>query len=91
MREIVKYPVCSLVFYVKKASRRLRGEQGVLAPGRSSLVFMMLVIGGIQMVVMGFIGVYVGYVFQETKHRPTYLVKNLHMKHTNLNQSFTRE
>jgi polyisoprenyl-phosphate glycosyltransferase len=61
-----------------------RGEQGILAPGWSSLMFMMLVIGGIQMIVMGFIGVYVGYIFQETKHRPTYLVKSLHVKRTDL-------
>ncbi len=69
----------------------LRGEQGILAPGWSSLMFMMLIIGGIQMIVTGFIGIYVGYIFQETKHRPTYLVKSLHVKRTDLNQSFTRE
>jgi dolichol-phosphate mannosyltransferase len=27
------------------------------------------------MVLLGFIGVYVGYIFQEVKHRPIYLLK----------------
>ncbi len=69
----------------------LRGEQHVLAPGWSSLMFMMLMIGGIQMIIMGFIGVYVGYIFQEVKHRPLYLVKNLHLKQTDSDRPFTRE
>jgi dolichol-phosphate mannosyltransferase len=38
-------------------------------------MFMILVVGGILMVLMGFIGIYVGYIFQEVKHRPVYLIK----------------
>jgi dolichol-phosphate mannosyltransferase len=52
------------------------GLQSNLAPGWSSLMFMILVVGGILMVLMGFIGIYVGYIFQEVKHRPVYLIKN---------------
>ena len=51
------------------------GRTSNLAPGWSSLMFMILIVGGILMVLLGFIGVYVGYIFQEVKHRPIYLLK----------------
>jgi dolichol-phosphate mannosyltransferase len=38
-------------------------------------MFMILIVGGILMALLGFVGVYVGYIFQEVKHRPVYLLK----------------
>lgn len=52
------------------------GRTSNLAPGWSSLMFVILIVGGLLMVLLGFIGVYVGYIFQEVKHRPVYLVKH---------------
>lgn len=51
------------------------GQTSNLAPGWSSLMFIILLVSGMLMILMGFIGVYVGYIFQEVKHRPVYLVK----------------
>jgi dolichol-phosphate mannosyltransferase len=51
------------------------GSTSNLAPGWSSLMFVILIVGGMLMVLLGFIGVYVGYIFQEVKRRPVYLVK----------------
>lgn len=51
------------------------GNQQNLAPGWSSLMFVLLVIGGILMILLGFIGIYIGYIFQEVKRRPIYLVR----------------
>ena len=51
------------------------GKTSNLEPGWSSLMFVILIVGGILMILLGFIGVYVGYIFQEVKHRPVYLVK----------------
>lgn len=51
------------------------GRTSNLAPGWSSLMFVILIVGGMLMVLLGFIGVYVGYIFQEVKRRPVYLVK----------------
>ena len=51
------------------------GRTSNLAPGWSSLMFVILIVGGILMILLGFIGVYVGYIFQEVKRRPVYLVK----------------
>jgi polyisoprenyl-phosphate glycosyltransferase len=51
------------------------GRTSNLAPGWSSLMFIILIVGGMLMVLLGFIGVYVGYIFQEVKHRPVYIIK----------------
>ncbi len=53
----------------------LQDKRDVLAPGWSSLMFMILIVGGIIMIIMGIIGAYVGYVFQQVKLRPIYLIK----------------
>jgi glycosyltransferase involved in cell wall biosynthesis len=55
----------------------VRGEQASLAPGWSSLIFVILIVGGTIMINLGFIGVYVGYIFQEAKHRPLYLIRSM--------------
>jgi glycosyltransferase involved in cell wall biosynthesis len=51
------------------------GRTSGLAPGWSSLMFVVLIIGGMLMILLGFVGVYVGYIFQEVKRRPVYLVR----------------
>ena len=53
----------------------ITGRTSGLAPGWSSLMFILLMIGGMLMILLGFVGVYVGYIFQEVKRRPLYLVK----------------
>jgi len=53
----------------------ITGHTSNLAPGWSSLMFVILIIGGMLMALLGFIGVYVGYIFQEVKRRPVYLIK----------------
>ena len=52
-----------------------KGASDQLEPGWSSLLFFLLIASGIIMVLLGFIGIYVGYIFQEVKRRPLYLVK----------------
>jgi len=51
------------------------GQQSGLAPGWSSLMFVLLFAGGMIMISLGIIGIYLGYIFQEVKGRPTYLVR----------------
>lgn len=53
----------------------ITGSTSTLAPGWSSLMFMILIVGGTLMALLGFVGVYVGYIFQEVKRRPVYLLK----------------
>ena len=46
-----------------------------IVPGWSSLMAILLIASGIIMILLGFIGVYVGYIFQEVKRRPIYLIR----------------
>lgn len=60
--------VYTLVFW-------LSGRQGELAPGWSSLMFMILINSALLLINFGTMGLYIGYIFQEVKRRPIYLVK----------------
>ncbi len=53
----------------------ISGNTSRLAPGWSSLMFVILIVGGMLMVLLSFIGLYVGYIFQEVKRRPIYLLR----------------
>jgi dolichol-phosphate mannosyltransferase len=53
----------------------LRGLQTSLEPGWSSLMFVLLIVSGFIMILLGFVGMYIGYIFQEVKRRPVYLLK----------------
>ena len=61
------------MFYV--LSFWIKGDTSTLAPGWSSLMFIILTVSGMIMVLLGFIGVYVGYIFHEVKNRPVYLIR----------------
>jgi dolichol-phosphate mannosyltransferase len=47
---------------------------GVYVPGVSTLLFVVLLLGGIQLITVGLIGEYVGRIYDEVKRRPLYLV-----------------
>jgi dolichol-phosphate mannosyltransferase len=55
----------------------LRQEHHLLVPGWSSLMFAILAVGGILMIILGVVGSYVGYIFQEVKRRPVYVVRSV--------------
>ena len=55
----------------------ISGNTTSLAPGWSSLMFMLLVVGGSLMISLGLIGIYIGYIFQEVKNRPIYLIRDI--------------
>jgi len=52
-----------------------KGDNAMVSSGWSSLMFIILISTGVILVVLGFIGVYVGYIFQQVKQRPVYHLK----------------
>ncbi len=54
----------------------LSGDLRRLVPGWSSTIIILTVSNGITMILLGFIGIYVGMIFQEVKRRPAYLIKS---------------
>lgn len=52
---------------------------GIDVPGYASLMVVMLVLGGIELLALGVIGEYLGRVFIQTKNRPDYLVEEQHL------------
>lgn len=46
-------------------------------PGFPTLIVIMLFLGGVQLMVLGVMGEYVGRIFNETKGRPLYLVTDI--------------
>lgn len=54
-----------------------RGRQDLLVPGWSSLMFVLLLLGGTLFIVLGIMGIYMGYIFQEVKGRPIYIIRSI--------------
>ena len=57
--------------------RRLFGTE--IAPtGFTTLVTLVLFLGGIQLIAIGLLGEYLGRIYDEVKRRPLYIVKDTH-------------
>ena len=50
---------------------------GIAVPGYASIIVLILLLGGIQLVCIGIIGEYVGRTFEQTKDRPIYVAKEI--------------
>jgi hypothetical protein len=57
-------------------SLKLAGES--LVPGYASLLFAITFLSGIQLAVMGMVGLYVGRIYDEARARPLYVVRERH-------------
>ena len=65
---------------IAEAIYALIGKLGgfYVVPGWASIVFAVSLLGGIQLIVLGVIGEYIGLIYDEVKRRPLYLVRELH-------------
>ena len=61
----------SLLYIVVVLVLKIRG---VNVTGWTTLMFFILFLGGVQLIVVGVLGEYVGRIYEEVKHRPLYLV-----------------
>lgn len=66
---------CLMVFYGVKTI--VFGDE---ARGFTTLIVVILFMGGIQLLTIGILGEYIGRIFNETKNRPTYLVSEYNDK-----------
>ena len=66
---------CTEIVYV--AIFFLMGRSSMLVPGWSSLIVMLTVSSGVTMILLGFIGIYVGMIFQQVKGRPLYIIRSI--------------
>jgi dolichol-phosphate mannosyltransferase len=48
-----------------------------VVPGWTSVIFVISFLGGIQLIVMGMLGEYIGRIYEEVKNRPLYVVKEM--------------
>jgi dolichol-phosphate mannosyltransferase len=63
----------ALIYGVVAIALKLAGES--LVPGYASLLFAVTFFSGIQLIVMGMVGLYVGRIYDEARGRPLYVVR----------------
>ena len=54
----------------------LSGRGSEMVPGWTSLIFSILGIGGVQLIILGVMGQYIGMIFEQVKNRPLYLLRS---------------
>jgi dolichol-phosphate mannosyltransferase len=70
---------CSILALVAGAATLIAKLMGGYAvPGWSSVVIAVLFLGGVQLAMLGFMGEYIGRIYEETIRRPLYIVASLH-------------
>lgn len=62
----------------------LRLCTGVTLPGWTSLMIVVLFLGGLQLFILGVIGEYLGRVYDETRNRPLYIVGEIIQSNKNV-------
>ena len=50
---------------------------GIDIPGYATIIVLILLLGGVQLFCIGIIGEYVGKIFEQSKHRPVYIAKEI--------------
>jgi len=66
------FAMCEAIYVI---SLWLAGRGGEIAPGWSSLMFVLLIVGSSLMVMLSIVGIYAGLSYQEVKRRPVYIVE----------------
>jgi dolichol-phosphate mannosyltransferase len=71
------FSFAGIVFYVvhRILNRKIFGLAPQDVPGFTTLILVILFIGGVQLLTLGVLGEYIGRIFDEVKQRPLYLLK----------------
>ena len=68
--------IASILFGLSAIVSKLAGV--FVVPGWTSIMVLVGVVGGIQLIVLGIIGEYIAHIFDEVKRRPLYVVSRAH-------------
>jgi dolichol-phosphate mannosyltransferase len=68
--------IASVIYGIVAIALKLAGV--ALVPGYASLLFAITFLSGIQLAVMGMVGLYVGRIYDEARARPLYVVRERH-------------
>ncbi len=68
--------IASIVFGLSAAISKIAGV--FVVPGWTSIMVLVGIVGGIQLIVLGVIGEYISHIFDEVKRRPLYVVSRVH-------------
>jgi polyisoprenyl-phosphate glycosyltransferase len=68
--------IASIVFGLSAAISKVAGV--FVVPGWTSIMVLVGIVGGIQLIVLGVIGEYISHIFDEVKRRPLYVVSRMH-------------
>ena len=67
--------ICAVIAFISLPLVVVARYAGIYVPGISSILFVVLLLGGIQLITLGIVGEYVGRIHDEVKGRPLYLVR----------------
>jgi dolichol-phosphate mannosyltransferase len=59
-------------------------------PGWAALIFVILFIGGIQLTVVGILGLYINVIYQEVKGRPLFVIESIKSANETINPLYFR-
>jgi dolichol-phosphate mannosyltransferase len=68
----------SLLFYILYVFYSI--YYGHVISGWASVIFTIVIFGGLNLIVLGIIGVYVGKLFMQSKQRPNYLIRDTNLE-----------
>ncbi len=68
--------ILSILFGLSAIVSKIAGV--FVVPGWTSIMVLVGIVGGIQLVVLGIIGEYIAHIFDEVKQRPLYVVSRMH-------------
>lgn len=68
--------IAALIYLLVAVVAKLHG--GEVPKGWTSIIFVQLIIGGVQLMIMGVMGEYLARTYQETKRRPLYVLRGAH-------------
>ena len=72
------FVVAGAAFAGGVAAVALKATGAYVVPGWASIVAVIGLLGGVQLMVMGMLGVYIGRMYEEVKRRPLYIVRETH-------------